>query len=87
MGAARTVLRGASCGVPVATLIARRVGLAVSMLNPTQCRFVRMTAIGESMSNTSCLARTLAVDPAARAIHYPDASNSEADFAFETSSR
>ena len=39
------------------------------------------------MSNTSCLARTLAVDPAATAIHYPDASNSEADFAFETSSR
>ena len=39
------------------------------------------------MSNTSCLAKTLAVDPAARAIHYPDASNSEADFAFETSSR
>jgi hypothetical protein len=39
------------------------------------------------MSNTSCLAKTLAVHPAARAIYYPDASNSEADFAFETSSR
>jgi hypothetical protein len=63
------------------------VGLAMSVFRPIQYRFVRMTAIGESMSNTSCLAKTLAVDSAATAVHSTDSSNSEADFPFEASSR